>query len=88
MAACRELVLNILRPHGLGWLDSGGQAGKLHSEASIFLSRESINTLPDTTLAAFRHHGQAADRLQEGLDEAEIHIRALQALAIDLDEVG
>jgi transaldolase len=49
---------------------------------------ESINTLPEPTLAAFRKHGQAANTLADGLDEALIHIQALKALGIDLDAVG
>lgn len=52
------------------------------------IGAESINTLPDATLAAFRQHGQVANRLQEGLDEARIHIQALLDLGIDLTEVG
>ena len=49
---------------------------------------ESINTLPDATLAAFRQHGQVADRLSEDLDDARAHIQALQELGIDLNTVG
>ena len=49
---------------------------------------ESINTLPDATLAAFRKHGQAADNLKEGLDEALSHIQALRGLGIDLNVLG
>ncbi|HXE39272.1 MAG TPA: transaldolase [Azonexus sp.] len=49
---------------------------------------ETINTLPDATLAAFRHHGKVLDRLAEGMDQAEAQIEALAGLGIDLDEVG
>ena len=47
-----------------------------------------VNTVPDTTLAAFRNHGEAADTLGRKLDEAEAQLAALKALKIDLDAVG
>ncbi len=49
---------------------------------------ETINTLPDATLAAFRDHGRAAATLMTGMDEAQAYAGALAALGIDLDEVG
>jgi len=49
---------------------------------------ESINTLPEATLVAFRRHGQVAERLQDDLEVAQIHIQELMALGIDLNEVG
>jgi transaldolase len=49
---------------------------------------ETINTLPDATLAAFRDHGHAAATLTTGMNVAQAHIAALAALGIDLDEVG
>jgi len=49
---------------------------------------ETINTLPDATLAAFREHGRAAATLMTGMDEAQAHIEALAALGIDLIDVG
>ena len=52
------------------------------------IGKESINTLPDATLAAFRDHGRALDTLGEGLAEAQLHLAALVASGIDLDKVG
>ncbi len=49
---------------------------------------ETINTVPDATLAAFRDHGRAAAALITGMDEAQAHIEALAALGIDLADVG
>ncbi len=49
---------------------------------------QTINTLPDATLAAFREHGRAATTLMTGMDEAQAHIEALAALGIDLNDVG
>ncbi len=58
----------------------------LYVEALI--GKESINTLPDATLAAFRDHGRVGDTLGEGLAEAQLQLAALAGLGIDLDEVG
>lgn len=52
------------------------------------IGAESINTLPDATLAAFRDHGQARNTLEADLDDARIHLQALMAVGVDLDEVG
>ena len=49
---------------------------------------ETITTLPDATLSAFRTHGRAAATLLSGMDEAQAHSAALAALGIDLVEVG
>jgi len=49
---------------------------------------ETINTLPDATLAAFRQHGQAQALLADGLEKSRYHIVALSKQGIDLDEVG
>lgn len=52
------------------------------------IGAETINTLPDATLAAFREHGRAAATLMTGMDEAQAHIAALAALGIDLMDAG
>ncbi len=52
------------------------------------IGKESINTLPDATLAAFRDHGRAEDSLGVGIAEAQLHLFALAGLGIDLDEIG
>lgn len=49
---------------------------------------ETINTLPDATLAAFRDHGRAAMTLERDLDQARQQFAALKALGIDMDHAG
>src|SRR6185436_10693033 len=49
---------------------------------------ETINTLPDATLAAFRGHGRAAATLTQGLDEARATFASLGKLGILMGEVG
>lgn len=79
-----------LRPQTPLWASTGSKnlaySDVLYVEPLI--GAESINTLPDATLAAFRQHGQVANRLQEGLEEAQAHIQALLDLGIDLNAVG
>ena len=49
---------------------------------------ETINTLPDATLAAFREHGRAAATLTEGLDHARQVFADLARNGILMGEVG
>jgi len=49
---------------------------------------ETINTLPDPTLAAFRDHGRAALTLEQGLDEARDVFASLGRLGVAMGEVG
>jgi transaldolase len=49
---------------------------------------ETVNTLPDATLAAFRDHGRAALTLEQGVEEARAHFAALQDSGINLETVA
>lgn len=49
---------------------------------------ETINTLPDKTLAALLDHGKIDPSLDFGVPEAEAHMVALEAQGVDLDKVG
>lgn len=49
---------------------------------------ETINTLPDATLAALRDHGRVERRVDTELDAADAQVAALARLGIDLDPVG
>ncbi len=46
-----------------------------------------VNTMPPATLNAFRDHGRARPRLEEGLEEAQEHVTRLGELGVDLDEI-
>jgi transaldolase/glucose-6-phosphate isomerase len=48
---------------------------------------QTIDTMPPATLEAFRDHGRVRPTLQEGMDEAERHLRELATLGIDLDAI-
>ncbi|MGQ5522884.1 transaldolase [Chitinimonas sp. PSY-7] len=49
---------------------------------------DTVNTLPDATLAAFRDHGTAAAKLTQGVAEAEATLAKLAGLGIDMDAVA
>lgn len=48
---------------------------------------ETVNTLPLETLAAYRDHGDPANRLETGLTEATQHLKRLGEMKIDLKKV-
>lgn len=79
-----------IRPQTPLWASTGSKnpayGDLLYVEALI--AAETITTLPDATLAAFRDHGRAAAGLMTGMAEAQAHIEALAKLGIDLVEVG
>ena len=49
---------------------------------------ETINTLPDKTLAALVAHGKPAVRITEGTDEAQAQFDDLARLGIDMEHIG
>lgn len=79
-----------VRPQTPLWASTGcknpAYSDVLYVEALI--GPETINTLPEATLAAFRAHGQALDRLLDGVVKAHGHIVALAGQGVDLDAVG
>ncbi|TEU00507.1 MAG: bifunctional transaldolase/phosoglucose isomerase [Dehalococcoidia bacterium] len=48
---------------------------------------DTVNTMPPTTLDAFRDHGVVRPTVEEGLEEAEAALAALAEFGIDMDEV-
>lgn len=48
---------------------------------------ETVNTMPDETIAAFQDHGRVAPTLEEGVDEARRLLDDLAAAGIDYDDV-
>jgi transaldolase len=79
-----------VRPQTPLWASTGTKnpaySDVLYVESLI--GGQTINTLPDATLAAFREHGHVASTLTTGMSDAQAHIKALAALGIDLMDVG
>lgn len=78
------------RPPYLLWASTGTKnpaySDVLYVEPLI--GPETINTLPDVTLAAFRDHGHARETLAEDVDAAHAQLRALEQLGVDLNATG
>jgi transaldolase len=51
------------------------------------LGPETVNTMPEETIVAFQDHGNVAQTLTEGLDEAHELFDDLRAVGIDYDDV-
>jgi transaldolase len=79
-----------VRPQTPLWASTGNKnpaySDLLYVEPLI--GPETISTLPDATLAAFRDHGRATATLTTGMDGAHTHIEALRLSGVDLGEVG
>lgn len=78
------------RPQFMLWASTGTKnpaySDLLYVEPLI--GPETVNTLPDATLAALRDHGQPAATLTRDLEAAERQFAAVAAQGIDLDAVG
>jgi transaldolase len=51
------------------------------------MGAHTVNTMPTNTLEAFEDHGEIADRVGDGLEEAELVFTQLAALGISMEEV-
>jgi transaldolase len=49
---------------------------------------DTVNTLPEATIAAFEDHGTLARTIDSGVDHAEAVMRTLAEVGVDLDDVG
>lgn len=49
---------------------------------------DTVNTLPEKTIAAFEDHGSVASTLDTGTDEADLVMHALAAIGVDMADVG
>lgn len=78
------------RPQYMLWASTGTKnpaySDLLYVEPLI--GPETINTLPDATLAALLDHGRVADTLETEVEQAAQHFTALAAAGIDLVAVG
>jgi transaldolase len=49
---------------------------------------DTVNTMPDATVAAFEDHGSTVRTVDVGVPEAEAHLEALQGVGIDMADVS
>ena len=88
--AFADLAKRGAAPQTLVWASSSTKNPDYHDLLYVepLIGPETINTLPDKTLAALRDHGKPAPQLEEGVAEADAQLAELARLGIDLDVVG
>jgi transaldolase len=52
------------------------------------IGHDTVNTLPETTIAAFEDHGTVARTIDRGVDDAGAVLGALAEVGVDMDDVG
>ncbi|HEY9098294.1 MAG TPA: transaldolase [Thiobacillus sp.] len=77
-------------PQYLLWASTGVKNPDYHDLLYVepLIGRETINTLPDATLAALRDHGKPSAQVEVGIAEAEAQLAELAQRGVDMDAVG
>ena len=77
-------------PQWLLWASTGTKDPAMRDVTYVeeLIGANSVNTVPDATLAAFRDHGEARPSLAEGHDEAQAVLVQLGRHGIELDTIG
>lgn len=75
-------------PQRLLWASTGTKNADYPDVMYVepLIGADTINTMPPATLDAYRDHGDPADRLAEGTDQAIEQLGDLRGLGINLDE--
>ncbi len=78
------------RPQAMLWASTGTKNPAYNDVLYIesLIGPQTINTVPDATLAAFREHGKAEPTLEADIDAAGKQFAALQEFGIDMDAIG
>ncbi len=85
-AALRQQGAQVQRPL---WGSTSTKNPAYHDVLYVeeLIGPDTVNTIPPTTLNAFRDHGQVRPSLLEGLEEAEESLARLAELGVDLDTI-
>ena len=77
-------------PQWLLWASTGTKDPAMRDVTYVeeLIGADSVNTVPDATLAAFRNQGEARPSLAEGQDEAQAVLVQLGRHGIELDTIG
>ena len=78
------------RPQFMLWASTGTKNPAYHDLLYVepLIGPETVNTLPDATLAALRDHGHAAPTIEAEIKAAEDQFKALANLGVDMDGIG
>ncbi len=89
-AAFAALAARGAQPQYLLWASTGTKNAAYSDVLYVepLIGAETINTMPDATLAAFRDHGKAAATLETGINDAQSHFDALAKAGIDMHQAG
>jgi transaldolase len=89
-AAFAALAQQGATPQYLLWASTGVKNPDYNDLLYVnpLIGRETINTLPDRTLAALRDHGKPVPQVENGVAEAEAQLAELARLGIDMEVVG
>jgi transaldolase/glucose-6-phosphate isomerase len=86
-----DLAKNLLKkgahPQRLLWASTSTKNKNYRDVIYIeeLIGKETVNTLPPTTLEAFRDHGQVADVITNNLEHADIVMTELKSLGVDFE---
>jgi len=85
----KALVARGARPQRLLWASTSTKNPDYKDTLYVdeLIGNETVNTLPLSTLDAFKDHGTAQDVLDKSLEEAKEQVETLGNLGISLDEV-
>ena len=77
-------------PQWLLWASTGTKDPAMRDVTYVeeLIGADTVNTVPDATLLAFRDHGDARAALAEGADDAQSVLTQLGRHGIDLDTIG
>ena len=78
------------KPHWLLWASTSVKNPAYRDTLYVeeLIGPQTVNTVPDATLVAFRDHGIAQRSLDQATDAATEQLAAISALGIDLEQVG
>jgi len=78
------------RPQAMLWASTGTKNPAYNDVLYIesLIGPQTINTVPDATLAAFRDHGKAEATLETDIEAAREQFASLQRVGIDMDAAG
>ena len=77
-------------PQWLLWASTGTKDPAMRDVTYVeqLIGKDSVNTVPDATLAAFRDHGEARLSLADGVEDAQAVLMQLGRHGIELDTIG
>ena len=85
----QQLAAQGARPQRLLWASTSTKNPAYRDVIYVeeLIGTDTVNTLPDATLRAFRDHGLARPTLGEGLEEAKEVMESLEELGVSMAEV-